>query len=284
MELTFLGTAAPEGYPDAFCGCSNCERARALGGRNLRKRSAALIDREVLIDLGPDVMAASLQHGVPLTGVYACLLTHEHHDHLDASHLHSRSPHCGVVDAPCLEFYATPGAIGRAESHFGRWLPPNGLAHPETSTRLNMRVCPIEPGQSFTVGPYRVLAVPAAHGTDLVPLLFAIARGCRAVFYATDTGPLPEAAWQTLRGWQCPFNVVALDHTMGGRERSTGHLNAEQFVEQLDRLRAENLLAGDCRVFAHHLGHHSNPDHETLAAFAAARGYHVAFDGLTVTV
>ena len=32
MNLTFLGTAASEGYPDAFCGCANCERARDLGG------------------------------------------------------------------------------------------------------------------------------------------------------------------------------------------------------------------------------------------------------------
>ncbi|MGH2531781.1 MAG: MBL fold metallo-hydrolase [Thermomicrobiales bacterium] len=284
MELTFLGTAASEGYPDAFCGCPNCETARVLGGKSLRKRSAALIDREVLLDLGPDVMAASLQHGVPLTDVRACLLTHEHDDHLDASHLHSRSPHCGVIDAPCLEFYATQGAIDRAAGRFGRWLPPNGLAHSETSARLNLRVCPIEPGQSFAVGPYRVLSVPATHGTDLLPLLFAIERDGRALFYATDTGPLSDMAWRSLRGWHHPFNVVALDHTMGMSERSTGHLNAEQFIEQLDRLRAENLLAGDCRVFAHHLGHHSNPDHETLTAFAAARGYRVAFDGLTVSV
>jgi hypothetical protein len=63
MELTFLGTAASEGYPDAFCGCANCERARALGGCNLRKRSAALPDGTLLLDLGPDVMAA-LMHGV----------------------------------------------------------------------------------------------------------------------------------------------------------------------------------------------------------------------------
>jgi phosphoribosyl 1,2-cyclic phosphate phosphodiesterase len=44
MRLTFLGTSAAEAYPNAFCGCSNCERARALGGPNLRKRSCALIE------------------------------------------------------------------------------------------------------------------------------------------------------------------------------------------------------------------------------------------------
>jgi hypothetical protein len=42
MQLTFLGTAAANAYPEAFCGCANCEQTRVLGGPSLRKRSAAL--------------------------------------------------------------------------------------------------------------------------------------------------------------------------------------------------------------------------------------------------
>lgn len=48
MTITFLGTAAANAYPEAFCQCDNCERARALGGANLRKRSAALINDDLL--------------------------------------------------------------------------------------------------------------------------------------------------------------------------------------------------------------------------------------------
>ena len=29
MNITFLGTAAANAYPEAFCRCDNCERARA---------------------------------------------------------------------------------------------------------------------------------------------------------------------------------------------------------------------------------------------------------------
>ena len=54
MMLTFLGTAAANAYPEAFCQCDNCEQARALGGPSLRKRSAALINDDLLIDLGPE--------------------------------------------------------------------------------------------------------------------------------------------------------------------------------------------------------------------------------------
>ncbi|MBA2596746.1 MAG: hypothetical protein H0V00_09010 [Chloroflexia bacterium] len=283
MELTFLGTAASEGYPVAFCGCANCERARALGGPNLRNRSAAVVDGVLLLDLGPDVMAASLAYGIPLTGVRYCLLTHEHEDHLDASHLLSRSPF-NEVEAPRMTLYATAGALARAATAIDHHLPPGGLLDPAVQDQLNLAIHPIAPGETFDAGPYRVTAVPAAHGAKIVPLLHIIERDGRALFYATDTGPLPDAAWEILAGWGGRFDVVVLDHTFGMKERSTGHNNTEQFMETIDRLRADGLLADGCRIFAHHIGHHSNPDHDALSLFAASRGYAVAHDGLTVQV
>lgn len=125
--------------------------------------------------------------------------------------------------------------------------------------------------------------MPASHGHDISPLLYVIERDGRAIFYATDTGPLPEPAWDVLRGWGGKLDLVVLEHTFGLKDRATGHLNAEQFREQIMRLRHERLLAFDSRIFAHHLGHHSNPDHESLVTIAADWGYEVAYDGLRVT-
>src|SRR4051812_7715991 len=119
MQATFLGTAASEGYPDAFCGCANCERARALGGPSLRKRSSLLINDDLLIDLGPDVIAASLMHGISLARLRCCLQTHEHEDHLDPSHFSSRSPGNGVQNAPHLHYYASQGALDRVFAGVG---------------------------------------------------------------------------------------------------------------------------------------------------------------------
>ena len=64
--ITFLGTAAANAFPEAFCSCRNCTQARTAGGRSLRKRSAALINDDLLIDLGPDIMASSQIHSRPL--------------------------------------------------------------------------------------------------------------------------------------------------------------------------------------------------------------------------
>jgi phosphoribosyl 1,2-cyclic phosphodiesterase len=50
-----------------------------------------LINDDLLIDLGPDIMSASHIHGCSLEGVRYCLQTHPHADHLDLSHLLSRA-------------------------------------------------------------------------------------------------------------------------------------------------------------------------------------------------
>ena len=133
MRFTYLGTAAANAFPEAFCGCGNCECARQLGGPSLRKRSAALINDDLLIDLGPDIMATAQMHGVRLNRVQYCLQTHGHADHLDTSHFLSRSPGYGVTDAPRLDFYASGGTA----RHAAWLLQPD----PRPDSRLDVSTC-----------------------------------------------------------------------------------------------------------------------------------------------
>jgi len=284
MHATFLGTAASEGYPDAFCACANCEHARVLGGPSLRKRSSLLINDDLLIDLGPDLMAAAQMHGVTLANLRYCLQTHEHADHLDPSHFLSRSQFSAVRNAPHLDFYASQGAIEGALRSVSTHQPVDALVASGTSEPLNLSVHAIEPFQTFAVGPYQVSSVRAAHGQAIVALLYVIEREGRSLFYATDTGPLPEATWAALRAGRHRFTTIMLDHTFGWGERASGHLNREQFLEQIARMRDEGLLADDARIFAHHLAHHSNPVHPALVAIASQCGYEIPYDGLTVAI
>ena len=282
MIITFLGTAAANAYPEAFCRCDNCERARALGGPSLRKRSAALINDDLLIDLGPDIMTAACMHGRPLARVRYCLQTHAHADHLDPSHFLSRSPEYGVVGAPCLHFYASTATAQRAAWLLERDVAPASFLDPEVGKRLNLEIHQIEALQSFTVGPYQVTAFPANHDPTVDPLLYAVERDGRHIFYGTDTATLPEETWQAFHRHKLRFDVVILDHTYGPDEPGSDHLSARQFVEHVARLREEGLLADKARAFATHLAHVGNPVHPELADFAAQRGYEVAYDGLTV--
>lgn len=282
MIITFLGTAAANAYPEAFCRCNNCEQARSLGGSSLRKRSSALINDDLLIDLGPDIMTAAFMHGHPLTRVRYCLQTRAHADHLDTSHFLSRSPGYGVVGAPRLHFYASPGTLQLAARLLERDCAPANLFDPEVGERLNLELHQIEAFQSFDVGPYRVTAFPANHDPLVDPLLYAIEAGGRSIFYGTDTATLSEETWQAFHQHKLRFDVVILDHTYGPEELGSDHLSAQQFIEHVVRMREEGLLTDQPRVLATHIAHEGNPVYPELANFAAQHGYEIAYDGLTV--
>jgi phosphoribosyl 1,2-cyclic phosphate phosphodiesterase len=290
MVITFLGTSAANAYPEAFCRCENCQKARALGGPSLRKRSAGLVNDDLLIDLGPDVMSASQMHGISLTGVRYCLQTHAHADHLDPSHFLSRSPAFEVVGAPRLHFYASPATARRTAQLLERDCAPDGFLDPQVGERLNLEVHQVEPLQSFTVGSYRVTALPANHDPAVEPLLYAVEGEGGSIFYGTDTAVLPEETWRAFHRQEMRFDVVILDHTYGPDEGAgsgdeaehSDHLSAYQVMEHVARMREEGILADGGHAFATHISHPGNPVHPELVAFAARHGYDVAYDGLAV--
>lgn len=282
MQLTFLGTSAANAFPEAFCSCKNCQQARLLGGPSLRKRSAALVNDDLLIDLGPDIMSAAQLHSRPLTGVRYCLQTHAHADHMDPTHLLSRSPGFGVVGAPLLHFYASPATLQAAARRLERDCAPDSLLDPASEARLNVQFHALEPLRSVQVGGYLVTPFPANHDPMVEPLLYAIQGGGRTLFYGTDTASLPEETWQAFEHLQLKFDLVVLDHTYGPDEPASDHLNAAMVSQYVWRMRQEGFLAEDGRAFATHIAHEGNPPHPTLVEYASKHGYEVAYDGLTV--
>jgi phosphoribosyl 1,2-cyclic phosphate phosphodiesterase len=282
MDLTFLGTSAANAFPEAFCRCENCEQARQLGGPSLRRRSAALINDDLLIDLGPDVQTACQALGRSLARVRYCLQTHAHDDHLDTSHLLSRSPEWGVVVAPRLHFYGSAATLRQAAERLARDTEPGSLLDAEVGRFLNLEIHTVEALQTFAAGPYRVTAFPANHDPAVEPLLYAVEGQGRTIFYGTDTAALPEDTWRALRRAKLCFDLAILDHTYGPEQLESDHLGARQVAEYVARMREEGLLQDGGRVLATHIAHEGNPAHPELSAWAAGRGYEVAYDGLTI--
>ena len=90
MKIQFLGTAAAEGMPAVFCNCAVCQEARRLGGKNIRTRSQALIDDQLLIDLPADTYMHFLTNGIEGDRIGHLLITHSHEDHLYPDELEMR--------------------------------------------------------------------------------------------------------------------------------------------------------------------------------------------------
>ena len=70
MKIRYLGTAAAEGWPALFCSCPICTHARIQGGKNLRTRTQAILDGELLIDFPPDTYCHALQYGLELAKIH----------------------------------------------------------------------------------------------------------------------------------------------------------------------------------------------------------------------
>ena len=85
MKLKFLGTAAYEGVPSLFCDCEVCKKSAAAGGRNLRSRSQALLNDDLLIDFPADTVWHSQKYGLDWSKITDCIVTHSHSDHLYAA-------------------------------------------------------------------------------------------------------------------------------------------------------------------------------------------------------
>lgn len=81
MKFQYLGTAAAEGIPAIFCQCENCEKIRKKGGKNIRTRSQAIINDDLLIDFNADSYIHFLNNNIDTSKIKYCLITHTHSDH-----------------------------------------------------------------------------------------------------------------------------------------------------------------------------------------------------------
>ena len=75
MKLKYLGTAAAEGVPALFCDCDTCRRSKLLGGKNIRSRSQAVINDDLLIDLPCDHFMHLIQNQIDFRNIKYCLIT-----------------------------------------------------------------------------------------------------------------------------------------------------------------------------------------------------------------
>ena len=82
MKIQFLGTAAYDVIPSLFCKCDTCMRARKLRGRNIRSRSQALVNDDLLLDFNPDTVMHFQRFEIDPNKITTCLITHSHEDHL----------------------------------------------------------------------------------------------------------------------------------------------------------------------------------------------------------
>lgn len=282
MRITFLGTSAATSCPLSFCQCDICVEARKFGGKNLRKRSSILINDDLLIDYGPDVITSSFMYNIPIDKVRYWLQTHSHSDHFDASHLITRMPEYGAINVPQLNLYASKECMKNMSLMLKKEWGSSDLFNPKERARLNLNIQVMDNLQTITAGKYRITAFSSDHDKADNSLLYSVQENDYTIFYGTDTGVLSEGVWKGFHKKKLQFDIVILDHTYGENVGGIDHLNANQFSEHVERFKQEDLLKKEGRIFATHISHEGNPIHSGMVEYGLRHGYEIAFDGLVI--
>jgi adenosylcobinamide kinase/adenosylcobinamide-phosphate guanylyltransferase len=269
VKVQLLGTGSSDGIPNPFCTCATCTAERSAGRQ--RANTCALIDDTVVCDWGPTATAQAVRFGVNFAQVGHVLITHGHPDHFAPQFLMWRG---WIPDLPPLHVWGPAEVIDSARHWVGQ----------HDSVDLHV----VQAGDTWTLdavaseGPWQVQAVAAAHdiGNGDIhaeqALLYVITdESEKRLFYATDTGPLPDETVHSLP----PLDFVLMEETFGTHtEHRSGHLDLVTFADTVQTMRKYGVAGPDTRIIAIHLGHH-NPKTPELAERLAQIGAEVVDDG-----
>lgn len=266
MKLKYLGTAGSEGVPSMFCDCENCSAARALGGRNIRTRSQAIIDERILIDFPCDTFHHILKNNINIKRVEACLITHIHPDHLYPMDMRP-DKHYGKA----FKIFGSADvrdSLSEIPEHYHKYLDFNE----------------IKPFEPFCVDEYTVTALKANHRTDN-PYIYSLSNGKVSILYAHDSGPFPEETWEYLENLGVCFNLISLDCHWGDDKDKTqgGHGCLGVAQKMRERLICSNLANNSTIFVLNHFSHKGkNSVYDKFCVFAQKAGFTVAYDSMEV--
>lgn len=277
MKLTYLGTAAAEGWPAAFCNCDGCRAARRLGGRNIHTRSQALVDDALLLDFPCDAWLHALRQGLDFSAVRWLLVTHSHTDHFYPAELVNRGGcYSHGMKSPTLDIFCNEAVRDYFYKAAGHELVP------DVEQRLRFHI--VRPFECVSAGPYRVTPLPAKHMDTEQALFYLIEREGRSLLYAHDTGRFYPEVYEFLAGRAAPLSAVSLDSTSGRFENgeNDGHMGLPDAAAVRLRLLEAGAAGPNTRFIANHFSHNGGWLHDEFARNAAPYQIEPAYDGMTV--
>jgi len=267
MKLTFLGTAAAEGFPAVFCNCEYCKEARRLGGKNIRSRSQTLINDDLLIDLPADTYWHFIKNGIEGDKIKYLLITHSHQDHLYTSELEMRhGAYAHETRAPELKVFCSEGSYKKITSSISK---PNGFS-----------VTLVNPFETFSIGEYEITPLPARHKPGDCAVFYII-KGEKTILYAHDTGYFYDEVFEYIEKEKIYFDMISLDCTNVGLPAGDdgGHMGIPNIRRLTERLKTIKAVDGKTVKYINHFSHNGNPIHQLLEEEVKADGFKVSFDG-----
>lgn len=272
MNIKFLGTAAAEGWPALFCKCESCNKARALGGKNIRTRSSCLIDDKYMVDFPPDTYMHMLNNRLDMSKVEHLIITHSHGDHFYPEDMHMRKePYAHIYEEKPLVIYGN--------SHVKKGFYDTDVEE-DSNERLVFKE--VYPFKKYQAGEASIIPMLADHDAGEECYIYIIELNGKVLLYGHDTGYFPESTWDFLRNLH--IDAAIFDCTGGPREYVHYHMGFPTVLRVKKRLEEQGCIDNNTILVITHFSHNGEFLHDELESMASPHGFITAYDGMEICV
>jgi len=266
MNIRLLGTGAADGIPALYGNDAVSRYAREHGGKDVRTRTAALVDGTLKIDLGPDTNAQMLRDRLDARDWTALVFTHSDDDHINANELQYALYPFTEFDHLPYTIYANSTVLAKIRNRYPDW--PMELVETHSFECFDH--------DSYQITPVRARHIPTEDCQNLL-----IQRGGKTFFYASDTGFPYDETFAFLRRYSIDAMVIECTDGVCNQEYE-GHLNVEECVAVVERMRREGSLRADSLVFTTHHSVRGAARHCDLERLLRPHGIEPGYDGLVI--
>ncbi len=269
MKIQYLGTAAAEGIPALFCNCDICKKAAKNKGKDLRSRSQAVIDDDLVVDFPPDSYHHMLNNSLNLPSIKNVIITHSHQDHFYPDDILFRGGAFASDVDGVLNLYGNDKVMEKWEKakEGATWEIDNVV-------KFNL----LKAFEEFVVGDYKITPIPANHDKSENCLIFLIKKNGKTMLYTNDTGLLNEESMNFLKNES--FDLLSMDCTMCKQKEGTNHMGIPDNIIMYNQFKEMNVVTDKTKVLVTHFSHNGGMLHADIENAVKDYGFITAYDGM----
>ena len=287
MKITFLGTSAGEEYPGIWCECENCNKARKWGGKNIRRNSSAVLDDDVMFDIGKTAHIQAERFGISLPKIKTLLLTHSHGDHMSSHTFWARMMPPGYdllsgeekqkVSSP--RFSALPLLNVFGSRQVSQLLLIVGIDY--DNPHWNMKFHVVEPFSTYHIDDLEIYTLDGNHPDgEIHSINYIVTRKNRTFLYLTDTGYPFDETLNALKKFK--FDFIITEGTFGFGEDSSAHMGFDKNMRLFEFFNANKLWKNKPDYYVTHVAPHWCPPHDEYSPILEQNGLTLAYDGFVL--